>query len=236
MRRGCLFCRGTDGGFSSVEHIIPESLGNTELILPAGVVCNDCNNGVCAQLDHALLNFYPIAMLRTLQGIPTKSGSLPSVHFDNGSVITRAPGDVVIQLDSRRWDKSTTIRDDGQVQGGFRGQKAFPPSQVAMVHRAIVKVAVELAWLDLGEDLVLSSAFDREREIVTRGGHHGYLAMLRDHTPRPHISVSYERNFRSSDNEPGLLIRASFLGFDMFVNTLFSEPHEVSEDVQVFSF
>jgi hypothetical protein len=26
-QRGCLFCRESDGGFTSVEHIFPESLG-----------------------------------------------------------------------------------------------------------------------------------------------------------------------------------------------------------------
>ena len=36
----CLFCRRGDGGWTSREHVIPESMGNTELILPPGVVCD----------------------------------------------------------------------------------------------------------------------------------------------------------------------------------------------------
>lgn len=71
-RRGCLICRRSDGGFTTEEHIVPESLGNSEKILPYGVVCDRCNHEVCAQLDEALCTFMPIQMLRTLRQQPTK--------------------------------------------------------------------------------------------------------------------------------------------------------------------
>src|ERR1700755_1925849 len=67
--RGCLICRRSDGGFSSVEHILPESIGNTEKILPVGVVCDRCNHGPLSQIDRALGGFLPIEMMRTWHGI-----------------------------------------------------------------------------------------------------------------------------------------------------------------------
>ncbi len=39
----CVFCLRTNADFTSVEHIIPESLGNDEWILPMGWACDDCN-------------------------------------------------------------------------------------------------------------------------------------------------------------------------------------------------
>ncbi|MTI24549.1 HNH endonuclease [Fulvivirga kasyanovii] len=39
----CLFC--PDGkSFTAVEHIVPESMGNSHYILEKGVVCDACNN------------------------------------------------------------------------------------------------------------------------------------------------------------------------------------------------
>ena len=40
----CLFCKQDSSSTKSVEHIIPESIGNKTLILPLGYVCDKCNN------------------------------------------------------------------------------------------------------------------------------------------------------------------------------------------------
>ena len=50
---GCLFCRQRDGGFSSEEHIFPESLIGDADRLPKGLVCDRCNHGPLSQLDEA---------------------------------------------------------------------------------------------------------------------------------------------------------------------------------------
>src|SRR5688572_25775127 len=46
---GCLFCRRHDGGFLSEEHIFSEGLGNTDYVLPPGIVCDRCNSGPLAR-------------------------------------------------------------------------------------------------------------------------------------------------------------------------------------------
>jgi len=43
----CIFCNN-DSPFSSVEHIVPESLGNDIVILDKGWVCDKCNNIISA--------------------------------------------------------------------------------------------------------------------------------------------------------------------------------------------
>src|SRR5690242_12986143 len=70
--RECLFCKRKDGSFTSQEHVLPEALMNDRLILPPGIVCDRCNNGPLSRVDQEFLNFAPIALMRTVYGIPTK--------------------------------------------------------------------------------------------------------------------------------------------------------------------
>ena len=40
----CIFCHTDSSTSISVEHIIPESLGNKHHFLPKGYVCDECNH------------------------------------------------------------------------------------------------------------------------------------------------------------------------------------------------
>lgn len=74
----CLFC-DTGKSFSTKEHIIPESLGNDDLILEKEV-CDKCQNYL-SQIENYVLNKTPIGFWRVLLTIKTKKGKLPSVDF-----------------------------------------------------------------------------------------------------------------------------------------------------------
>ena len=77
----CIYCLSTEGSFTSEEHVVPESLGNDDAVLPKGFVCDACNNGVLSGLDSALIHFDPIAFLR-VQHVPyTKAGKFPKANF-----------------------------------------------------------------------------------------------------------------------------------------------------------
>jgi hypothetical protein len=122
-RRGCLICRRSDGGFSTDEHIVPESLGNTDKILPPGVVCDRCNHEVCAPLDEALCTFGPVQMLRTMRQQPTKSGKLPSVKFDNGRLESTGPGALSLELASAKWWRDLPSPRPGTKSFSFTAQR-----------------------------------------------------------------------------------------------------------------
>ena len=77
----CIYCLTFDGDFGSEEHVIPESLGGDELVL-RGSVCRRCNNNL-ASLDERLLDFEPIAMLRTMYVPLTKAGKFPRARFQD---------------------------------------------------------------------------------------------------------------------------------------------------------
>lgn len=75
MQKTCLFCGSANP--LSLEHIIPESLGNDDLILTDDV-CASCNN-YFAKVENYVLQKTDLAFWRTLLGIKTKKGNLPSV-------------------------------------------------------------------------------------------------------------------------------------------------------------
>jgi HNH endonuclease len=230
-QRGCLFCRKSDGGFSSVEHIVPESLGNREAVLPVGVVCDRCNQGVLSRLDAALCDFGPIAMMKTLNCVPSKAGKLPSYKFDNGQMHMKAPGELVLQLDSAKWRRDIPGRP---ASFSFTTQRHDnSKKRLSLVHRALVKQVVEYAWRDLGPERLLSSEFDHERDIVLNGRHHGYLIFPKAGQPTDRtITMHYQSFTRTSDAHPVVCLFAGFWGVYLATDTLFPEPQgEVPEDV-----
>lgn len=226
-RRGCLFCRRRDVPFTSFEHVIPESLGNTEKVLPPGVVCDQCNHGICSGLDQALIDFPPIAFMRTTRGVKSKRGKPPTMRFDNGSLHADDAGDLFLQLDSAKWRTQETPTNDGRVKWGFTTQvSGMTPRRYALVHRALLKTTMELAWLDHGEELMLDSRFDRERSIVLNGGHTGYLACPRecDVLDQVECSFTYQFTNTTSGGEHLTMMFASFWGVPIVTDSYFPQP------------
>ena len=78
----CIFCKTTDGNFRSVEHVIPESLGNETLFLPRGYVCDKCNTKI-SKLEQKFVNSVPMAGLRIFVGSVGKKGKFPSATYTN---------------------------------------------------------------------------------------------------------------------------------------------------------
>ena len=73
----CIFCKKASDDSRSVEHIIPESLGNTTQVLPRGVVCDKCNNYFARKVEKPFLDVSGITDLRSYQFIPNKKGVIP---------------------------------------------------------------------------------------------------------------------------------------------------------------
>lgn len=60
--------------------MIPESLGNHSLLLPAGVVCDKCNNYFARKVEAPFLNSPAIRLLRHNQGVQSKRGKVPTMR------------------------------------------------------------------------------------------------------------------------------------------------------------
>ncbi|WP_457095226.1 HNH endonuclease [Mycobacteroides abscessus] len=103
----CLFCQGNSSLSVSVEHIAPESLGNSSLVLPPRVVCDTCNNYFARKVESPFLNSPAVKALRALEGLPNKRGRIPEVgvilHNGMTGSITKDPADatrILLMLDA----------------------------------------------------------------------------------------------------------------------------------------
>lgn len=72
----CIFCHKESYTSKSVEHIIPESLGNNMHVLPKGYVCDECNNYFSIKIEKKLLAQPYFVSMRFRNEILTKKGKL----------------------------------------------------------------------------------------------------------------------------------------------------------------
>ena len=70
----CIFCHKDSSASKSVEHIIPESLGNKHHFLPKGYVCDGCNNYFAVKIERELLDQPYFKSMRFRNEILTKKG------------------------------------------------------------------------------------------------------------------------------------------------------------------
>lgn len=74
----CLFCLTGIGPFTRDEHPIPESLGNDDLVLPLGFVCDSCNQYFGSKLEQPVLSLAPFALERVTLNVRNKKGWVPT--------------------------------------------------------------------------------------------------------------------------------------------------------------
>jgi len=73
----CIFCKANSDGSISIEHILPESLGNKEHLLPRGVVCDSCNNYLSREVEKPILASGIFRLIRNDRQISSKKGRIP---------------------------------------------------------------------------------------------------------------------------------------------------------------
>ncbi|MEN6376298.1 MAG: HNH endonuclease [Smithella sp.] len=86
----CIFCKKNSKNSVSIEHVIPESLGNSKLILPKGAVCDSCNNYFATHLEKQVLESGEFSYLRFNQELRNKRGKVPEVDILFGDHIVKA--------------------------------------------------------------------------------------------------------------------------------------------------
>ncbi|MCE8037869.1 HNH endonuclease [Halomonas sp. MCCC 1A11062] len=73
----CIFCKSDTNNERSREHIIPESMGNSEHVLPLGAVCHTCNQYFARKVERPLLESPIFRHLRAGMRVPSKRGRTP---------------------------------------------------------------------------------------------------------------------------------------------------------------
>lgn len=149
----CLFC-AADGPFTTIEHVIPESLGNDDLLLE-GEVCDGCQRYFGSSIEQYVLAKSPIAAWRVMLGTTTKKGKrpkadlsqpkeqrgvLPRVHDRHDNIAIESMDDESVAL---------TLSDDGVLKEVLSGQRSrfqivLSPYMLHMMGRFLCKIGVEL--------------------------------------------------------------------------------------------
>ena len=137
----CIFCDST-GPFNSVEHIVPESLGNDILILGPGWVCDTCNNRHSA-FENRVLERSIIGFERCALGVITKRGR-PARAKTHGITWFAEPAEQESVLSAEAdWPKIPILLD----RDGTSGITAFPMHDESCfdIARLLLKMGVEFA-------------------------------------------------------------------------------------------
>ena len=150
----CIFCKTNSDGCTSVEHIVPESLGNTEHLLPKGWVCDTCNNYFAREVEKPFLDTLYGRSSRFEMGVANKRRRIPTVtglhpqsktkvelfrSVDDGSLSEgTADGE-----DASRWISSIQAHSHGTLLV----PTAFTPEADTTTARFIGKVALEVLAL-----------------------------------------------------------------------------------------
>jgi hypothetical protein len=165
----CLYCLRSDGGFATPEHPIPESIGNSEVILPPGVVCDRCNGGVLSVLDQTLGDFFLLKIRRTTLGVKSKTGKVPVTIFHDGRLIHNGQFAALVgDLHRRSWDEEKRSNVDPRYTIGMAtlsGGRPVKGRQAEDMSRALLKVGYGCAWIDQREQL-MDAEFDDVRDVI----------------------------------------------------------------------
>ena len=144
----CIFCKRNSTDSRSVEHIIPEALGNTEHILTRGVVCDGCNNYFARKVEGPLLDTLWFRHARSRQGIESKRGLVPPLS----AIIPAARVAANVWLEPGNMSfGAIKERDEAQLYDSLASGRArsllipmVTDIDAALMSRFLAKIAVEI--------------------------------------------------------------------------------------------
>lgn len=161
----CIYCLCKNEEFNHVEHVYPESLGNTEIILPQGYVCDKCNNDF-SKLDEHLVNNDAISFLRTIY-LPynPKTGKFIKARFQNMTIEKTQPRKIFfdIHANSKKYFDVNTIEGISHIRINTIGRTKFNPQ---LLGRALYKIALGIICWENGVNVALDSRYDMARKFI----------------------------------------------------------------------
>ena len=154
----CIFCKQISDSSKSVQHIIPESLGNKDLILPSGMVCDPCNQYFAIKIEKPMLEMKYFQNVRFRNQIKSKKNrNIPYKtlfpHKDGGWFDMYMLGDSL----AFRGDDSNIINllKDQKVNKMMFEIVDQPLMPSASVSRFLAKTAIEAFALKFQEETTL---------------------------------------------------------------------------------
>lgn len=178
----CLFCKQSSADTKSVEHIVPESLGNTTFILPLGYVCDKCNNYFAREVEKPFLDLPELRLLRFQEAISNKKNKMPAIDgLLNGNypikLKRKLSHDEVVneaEVSTEAMDKILKSSEETTIIVPAFTNEMLPPNN-SIISRFLAKMALEALADKLKdienslEDLINDSQFDMLRNHARLG-------------------------------------------------------------------
>ena len=186
----CIFCLEKSTNFNTAEHIVPESLGNTDDIL-YNAVCDKCQKYFGKEIENFVLSKTPFGFWRTLAGTKNKKGKLPYFdatqdnikvgkidnfhpYNDNGIIISPVDNESIVEVIIKDGVKS------GQILSGQKNKinLVLTPKILIYMGRFLGKIALEYWCKEFGDN-ILDVQFDELRKYVRYGTTNSMWPILR---------------------------------------------------------
>ena len=160
----CIYCTQSTTGDLTRAHVFPEALGNRDLILPAGTVCEKCNQYAGHELESALVAHPWIAMALHFWGVHGKQGR---IRQQLGTVVSQPsePGTVTMKFSIAA--PKLSFHADGLVE--MQATATTPTDfRLDRFRRALHYLGMNVVAYLEGGSSVLEPKYDPVRNYVRR--------------------------------------------------------------------
>lgn len=178
----CLFCKDKSDHSLSIEHVVPESLGNEEHILPRGWVCDSCNNYFARKVEKPFLENHYAVESRFRMMVPNKKSRYPALrgmHLQSLSKIELSHKDDDprngIEVDFSEGGRKRLLDMKPGEEGAFIIPHVPEPCNDITTARFVAKIGLEVLAFRLkdvpgaNEELVGKRELDQIRVYARRG-------------------------------------------------------------------
>jgi hypothetical protein len=162
----CIYCLSDDGSFTSVEHVLPEAMGNQEVVLPQGVVCDRCNNETLSRLDQYFIEQDAIKLLIVFFVPLTKKGRYPTASNQQFTIARIGPRELQFTPHGIPSRDLEALEANGEMSLNVLPKRPFEPVEFA---RSLFKFALGLVAHHCGHAAALHSRYDEARQFVMGG-------------------------------------------------------------------
>ena len=169
----CVFCHKDSSTSKSVEHIIPESLGNKHHFLPKGYVCDECNHYFAIKIENELLSQPYFVSMRFRNEILTKKGKLvrqkmvfPGAMRSSDVVIQTTENGIIASFDDDELYEAIKAGKTKTMIGPYIPEPEYPN---VIMSRFLAKCAYEHFLYNMGKeqyDLCVQELLCEESDIL----------------------------------------------------------------------
>lgn len=151
----CIFCHQNSSLSKSVEHIIPESLGNKHHFLPRGYVCDACNHYFAVKIEQKLLTHPYFVSMRFRNEILNKKGKrvkermlFPPFPEPVEVILEIKDGVIDVAFDNDELYEQIEAKNINKMIGLYIAEPEYPNK---IMSRFLAKCAYEYFLYNVGE-------------------------------------------------------------------------------------